>query len=153
MILSLFLVKLFTHRRRQPSRSRGQCWSPRRWRQICRDCRRRGGRRGRRPGEVRRRGDYCVPFLAGAGLDPLSRQGLDGSGGADGELLIHRHSVLDRRLRQHLFVLVVVDLEGRRRRDEHLLHLNGVQVPFVRVLFSSLALSSRLKETKIICIF
>ena len=80
-------------------------------------------------------------------------QGLDGSGGADGELLIHRHSVLDRRLRQHLFVLVVVDLEGRRRRDEHLLHLNGVQVPFIRVFFRSLALSGRLKETKIICIF
>ena len=151
MILSLFLVKLFTHRRRQPSRSRGQCWSPRRWRQLCRDCRRRGGRRGRRPGEVRRRGDYCVPFLAGAGLDPLSRQGLDGSGGADGELLIHRHSVLDSRLRQHSFVLV--DLEGRRRWDEHLLHLHGVQVPFVRVPLRTFALSRRLKETKIICIF
>ena len=151
MILSLFLVKLFTHRRRQPSRSRGQCWSPRSWRQICRDCRRRGGRRGRRPGEVWRRGEDCVPFLTGAGLDPFSSQGLDGSGGAEREFLVHRHPVLDSRLRQRSFVLV--DLEGRRRWDEHFLQLHGVQVPFVRVPFRTLALSSRLKETKIICIF
>ena len=145
------MVKIFTHRRSQPSRPRGQCWSPRSWRRICRDCWRRGCRRGRRPGEVWRRGENCVPLLDGVGFDPLPSQGLDGSGGAEGELFVHRHSVLDSRLRQHSFVLV--DLEGRRRWDEHLLHLHGVQVPFVRVPLRTFALSRRLKETKIICIF
>ena len=104
------MVKLFTHRRRQPSRPRGQRWSPRSWRQICRDCWRRGGRRGRRPCEVWRRGDNCVPLLDGVDFDPLPSQGLDGSGGAERELFVHRHSVLDSRLRQHSFVLVVFEI-------------------------------------------